>query len=228
MRYDFDNFSEVVSKRLDELGQKVGTVERSAGLKTDTIRNILRSSSATGPHFSTAREICNALGLEFYIGPPREIEPPPETEVDGDRFAAVARHDAQAAAGGGFINFDGPPIDHLAFSKTWLQQNGIQAGSCSLINALGESMEPNIYDGDLIMIDHRRKQIRNRKVYVYNDPEQGTRIKRLEIVPNLGVVVHSDNEDENRFPTEYHVGSKANVILQNIVGEVVWSGHKWV
>ena len=56
-------------RRLEELGQKVGTVERSAGLKPDTIRNILRADSESGPQLATAREVCEALGLELHIAP---------------------------------------------------------------------------------------------------------------------------------------------------------------
>ncbi len=125
------------------------------------------------------------------------------------------------------VNFDAPPIDHLAFSKSWLKQNGIQAGSCSLINATGKSMEPSIWDGDLIMIDRRKTEIRNQRVYVYNDPNDGTRVKRLEVVPGHTIIVRSDNPDQKQFPPEYHTGEAMNAISQNIIGEVVWSGHKW-
>ncbi|PID35732.1 MAG: peptidase [Rhodobacterales bacterium] len=172
-------------------------------------------------------KLAKVLDLELYFGPPRDLTPAPEVEVDDHRFATIARHDASAAAGGGVINFDAPPVDHLAFSKNWLQQNGIQAGSCSLINATGKSMEPSIWDGDLIMIDHRKTEIRNQRVYVYNDPNDGTRVKRLEVVPGHTIIVRSDNPDQKQFPPEYHTGEAMNTISQNIIGEVVWSGHKW-
>lgn len=166
------------------------------------------------------------IAAEFYANNPDAIEPSREFELDGQKFATVARHDANAAAGGGYVNFDEEPIDHLAFSSTWLQQNGIQAGSCSLINAFGKSMEPSIWDGDLIMIDHRKKEISNRRIYVYNDPDNGTRVKRLELSDDV-IAVHSDNPDKQEFPTEYHTGATMNAVSQNIVGQVVWSGHKW-
>lgn len=217
-----------IANRLKELETNVYAVEKQNGLPSDAIRNVLRprEGSKSGPTYSRVAEICDVLGLELYVGPPREITPAPEVDVDGQRFATIVRHDATAAAGGGYVNFDNPPVDHLAFSKTWLRQNGIQAGSCSLINAFGESMEPSIWDGDLIMIDHRKTEISNRRVYVYNDPENGTRVKRLELSDGV-IAVHSDNPDKQEFPTEYHTGDAMNAISQNIVGQVVWSGHKW-
>lgn len=166
------------------------------------------------------------IAEDFYAKNPDAVPQEREFELDGQRFAAVARHDASAAAGGGYVNFDNTPIDHLAFSSNWLAQNGINAGSCSLINAFGKSMEPSIWDGDLIMIDHRKIEISNRRVYVYNDPDNGTRVKRLELSADV-IAVHSDNPDKQEFPTEYHTGDAMNAISQNIIGEVVWSGHKW-
>lgn len=217
-----------IEARRSDLGLSQAELGRLAfgRAESSVIQNMRRGAS---PSFDRLKSIADAIGYELYFGPPRETEIPPEAEVEGERFATVARHDAQAAAGGGFINFDGPPIDHLAFSKTWLLQNGIQAGSCSLINATGKSMEPSIYDDDLIMIDHRKKEIRNNRIYVYNDPERGTRVKRFEVPPDGNIIIlRSDNPDQKRFPPEYRMGEAMNAISLNIVGEVVWSGHKWV
>lgn len=178
-------------------------------------------------NYIALQKLAAVLDLELYFGQPRDLTPPPEVDVDGSRFATVARHEASASAGGGFVNFDEDPIDHLAFSKTWLMQNGIQPGASILINARGQSMEPSIYDGDLVMIDRRKSEVRNGRIYVYNDPADGTRVKRLEVVPGHAIIVRSDNPDQKEFPPEYHTGGAMNAIAQNIIGEVVWSGHKW-
>lgn len=167
------------------------------------------------------------IAADFYANNPDALKHEREFELDGQHFATVARHEASAAAGGGHVNFDAPPIDHLAFSKTWLLQNGIQPGACVLINARGQSMEPSIYDGDLVMIDRRKRSIRNGRIYVYNDPGDGTRIKRLEVVPGHAIIVRSDNLDQKAFPPEYHTADAMNAIAENVIGEVVWSGHKW-
>ena len=221
-------FADAVNARLEELGRNAFAVEKAGGLPVDAIRSVIRDDEKRAvPRISRAKEICDLLGLEFYIGPPREITPAPEVDLDGSRFATVARHDASASAGGGFVNFDEAPIDHLAFSKMWLMQNGIQPGASVLINARGQSMEPSIYDGDLVMIDRRKREVRNGRIYVYNDPADGTRVKRLEVVPGHAIIVRSDNPDQKEFPPEYHTRDAMNAIAQNIIGEVIWSGHKW-
>ncbi|MGH1355337.1 MAG: S24 family peptidase [Thalassovita sp.] len=189
----------------------------------------MRSSRSTDKRYniSALQKLAEVLDLELYFGPPRDITHAPEVEVDGHRFATVARHDACAAAGEGYINFDEPPIDHLAFSKDWLLHNGIQPGKSVLITARGQSMEPSIYDGDMVMIDRSKRDIRNGHIYVYNDPTDGTRIKRFELVAGHAIIVRSDNLDQATFPPEYHTGANMNSISGSIVGEVVWSGHRW-
>lgn len=216
-----------MEKHIEEVGWSESLFASSVGSSNALFKNLRKGSM---PSVERLHAILVEMGEILVLGDPEryvDLLDISETEVDGHRFATVARYDVSAAAGGGFVNFDSPPIDHLAFSKTWLLQNGIQAGSCSLINAVGRSMEPSIQDGDLIMLDHRKSTIRNRKIYVYNDPENGTRVKRLEVHDNL-IAVHSDNPDKDEFPSEYVTGEAMNAITQSIVGEVIWSGHKWV
>lgn len=221
-----------ILKTIDEALKKKGLSDAAASRMAvghpSLIKNLrMPRSGEKRYNLPSLEKLAEVLDLELYFGPPRDLTPPPEVDVDGSRFATVARHDASASAGGGFVNFDEAPIDHLAFSKTWLTQNGIQPGASVLINARGQSMEPSIYDGDLVMIDRRKREVRNGRIYVYNDPAYGTRVKRLEVVPGHAIIVRSDNPDQKEFPPEYHTGDAMNAIAQNIIGEVVWSGHKW-
>ncbi|APX21310.1 hypothetical protein Ga0080559_TMP514 [Salipiger profundus] len=77
------------------------------------------------------------------------------------------------------------------------------------------------------MIDRRKTEIQSGKVYVYNDPTDGTRVKRLEVIPGSAVIVRSDSHDQKSFPPEFHTGDAMNTISQNVLGEVIWSGHTW-
>lgn len=88
-------------------------------------------------------------------------------------------------------------------------------------------MEPSICDGDLVMIDRNKREIHSGHIYVYNDPADGTRIKRLEVVPGHAIIIRSDNPNQLKFPTEHRTAEAMKPIAENIVGEVVWSGHKW-
>ena len=218
----------IIDEALKKKGLSDAAASKMAVGHPSLIKNLRMPRSGEKRYNLPALEkLAAVLDLELYFGPPRDTLMAPEIEVDGHRFATVARYDASAAAGDGVINFDEPPIDHLAFSKTWLLQNGIQPGQSVLICARGHSMEPSIHDGDLVMIDRRKRDIRNGRIYVYNAPGDGTRIKRLELVAGTNIIVRSDNPDQKTYPVEYHSGVAMNPIAENIVGEVVWSGHKW-
>lgn len=121
------------------------------------------------------------------------------------------------------INLDGPPIDHLAFSKRWLAQNGISAGDSVLINVRGDSMEPSLYDGDLVMIDLRKTHLRSGHIYTLRDGD-ALRIKRVEVIPGTALILRSDNP---KHPPDYRAGEAMNAISENVLGQIVWSGHTW-
>jgi len=67
------SFSLLLEQRLAALGTNAFAAEQAAGLPADAIRNVIRSVKKEGPSISRAKEICDAVGLEFYIGPKREL-----------------------------------------------------------------------------------------------------------------------------------------------------------
>lgn len=221
------DFAALVLARIEELGiHNINQAEDRFGFRRGYLRGVVRDDEKRAtPSIKKAQAICDALGLDFYIGRPRAVEP--VAEINGSKFATVARYAASAAAGDGKINLEQEPIDHLAFSRDWLIQNGIRPDSCILITARGDSMAPAISDGDLVMIDRRKTEIQSGRVYVYNDPTDGTRVKRIEVVPGSVIIVRSDSHDQKSFPPEFHTGNAMNTISQNVLGEVIWSGHTW-
>ena len=71
-RMDPAEFARIVRSRLDEIGQSPYRAAVSHRLPRDAIRYVL---SGRMPRLDRALEICEALDLEFYVGPPR---PPPQ------------------------------------------------------------------------------------------------------------------------------------------------------
>lgn len=226
-------FHTLITNRLKDLGLSAVTAERKFDLPESSLRNLLREPTEKElkektktrkrlPRLDTAIQICQALGLEFYIGPPRQIAPQVVTEIDGAQFATVARYDAQASAGGGVVNFDGPPLDYLAFSNDFLTRAKIDPTQAILIGVKGQSMQPTLFEGDLIMLDRRRTRMINNRVFAFNDGDE-TRVKRLEMLGEV-LLIKSDNPD---YATEAKTGRDINQITNAIIGEVIWSGHKW-
>ncbi len=80
-----------VQQAVDRAGGKPYTIERRFRLPEDSIRNILKGVE---PGTFRMANICAALGLEFYIGPPREALAPLAVEEDSARAQLQKRlHD---------------------------------------------------------------------------------------------------------------------------------------
>jgi phage repressor protein C with HTH and peptisase S24 domain len=83
-------------------------------------------------------------------------------------------------------------------------------------------MAPTLHDGDLVMIDERRTQVRSRRVYALIDTDGAARVKRLDVVPDQLIILTSDNP---AHPAETRQGPDMNRL--RILGEIVWSAHAW-
>ena len=58
-------------------------------------------------------------------------------------------------------------MDHLAFKTDWIIKDiGADPNRLILINAVGDSMEPTVKEGDLLLIDHRQNQVVEDAIYV--------------------------------------------------------------
>ena len=70
------DFAETVRRRLAEKGQSKYRAAVASGLPQDAIRYVLNGHV---PRLNRVEQICRAIGLELYIGPPRDVQ----VEADG-------------------------------------------------------------------------------------------------------------------------------------------------
>ncbi len=223
-------FDEIVRARLKELGKTAFAVEQESDLPADAIRNVLRSTKKEGPSLARAKELCDALGLDFYIGPPRDNGPIELLNLDQRLYARIPLHDVELAAGAGSQIVDELVIDHLAFRRDWLKRIGLAAKNARLARVRGDSMLPILNDQDLVLLDTSKRNVpcRPRKpgrpvrADLYALFEDGSaRVKRIEHSSFGTIVLHSDNF--SLYPPETVVGLAAHDL--KIIGKVVWWGH---
>ncbi|WP_353429453.1 S24 family peptidase [Paracoccus denitrificans] len=224
-----DDFPEMVRQRLEQLGTSPFAVEHAAGLPADAVRNVLRGGGKSGPTLTRVRQICDALGLELYIGPPREAGPVERILLDGADYAHIPLHDAMLAAGAGCDNSAEQVIDQLAFRRDWLKRIGVPASTARLARVQGDSMQPTMWPGDMILIDTQRKvpAIRTkdgkdqRRSPIYAMIDNGeARVKRIERPSAELMMLISDNPD---YAPEVRQGGDIQAV--QIIGKVVWWGH---
>ncbi|WP_299773204.1 hypothetical protein [uncultured Tateyamaria sp.] len=90
-----DKLIQQVADRLERLGTTPFAVERAANLPEDAVRSVLRGGKKGGTTINRAAAICEALGLELYIGPPVSRE---AIEDAAQRAAALSDTERLAAA----------------------------------------------------------------------------------------------------------------------------------
>lgn len=84
-----------------------------------------------------------------------------------EEFALVPRYNARAAAGYGLVATE-EVVASYAFRRDWLLSRGLQGDKLALITAYGDSMEPDIHDGSMILVDLRQKAVEREGIYVLN------------------------------------------------------------
>ena len=82
----------------------------------------------------------------------------------------------------------------IAFKKDWIQKMG-NPGNMSLIKVSGDSMEPTLMSGDLVLIDHNRNYISGQDGIYAITMNGAIMIKRIQIVdPSKILRIISDND----------------------------------
>ena len=134
--------------------------------------------------------------------------------ADDSVFKNIPKVKARLSAGGGSFEIGSEIKGYYGFRKDWLITKG-NMSKMVLMDIFGNSMEPEIKDGDTVLIDESQKDILAGAVYAVG-VDDTIMVKRLEKHPNK-LVLHSDNKE---YDPIYLKGDEINSI--RIIGKVIW------
>ena len=140
----------------------------------------------------------------------------PEARLGGpapEGLVEVARLDLGASAGPGRIADQEARRAPGALSPALLRALGVRAGAASMIRVEGDSMEPTLSDGDEILVDGDRREVKGRGGIFVIRLDGALMVKRLRPAVG-GVEVASDNPG---YTTRLCGRGEVEVI-----GRVVW------
>ncbi|MFO7970193.1 MAG: helix-turn-helix transcriptional regulator [Desulfobacterales bacterium] len=129
-------------------------------------------------------------------------------------FKYIPKVRARLSAGGGSFEVGSEIEGYYAFRRDWLTTKG-NRNKMVLMDIFGNSMEPEMKDGDTILIDESQKDILAGAIYAVGIDDT-IMVKRVEKHPNKLVLI-SDNKD---YSPIYLQGSEINSV--RIIGKVVW------
>ncbi|NQZ05572.1 MAG: helix-turn-helix transcriptional regulator [Algicola sp.] len=128
--------------------------------------------------------------------------------------------DVQASAGGGAPVLSEDISNNFAFNKQWLSsQLRVSSDNIAFVTVSGDSMEPTLDDGDLILVDMSQQQVNHEGIFLLQT-DNGLFTKRLKQTRDGGLQVISDNPEHSNWLIS------ATADEQNrVVGKVVWCGR---
>ena len=141
----------------------------------------------------------------------------PNSESESD-FVQVPVYDAQLAAGNGArVDLD-RIVERLPISRKYLVNSGIPESRATIAKVKGDSMEPTLNDGDVVLINAGINTPVSDRVFAF-DFDGDLKVKRFIKRLDGSWRIVSDNEDKNLYADE--TLSNHNISKLRIIGQVV-------
>lgn len=142
-----------------------------------------------------------------------------EVEVEESEYKKIPKVAARLCAGHGSLEVEGNVEEYRVFPWNWLQRKG-NPDQMVLMDVFGNSMEPEIKEGDTALIDQARKDIVAGGIYAVG-VEDTVMVKRIEKRPGALVLI-SDNTD---YSPIYLQGEEAADV--RVIGKVLWVSREY-
>lgn len=204
------DWSDAAAARLRMVAREWGTqdaLSEASGVPKATLQRILKGQSDPGTERLDA--ICSRLGVSAdYI-------------LNGDSSAAatlmVDVYDVEAAAGHGRHPFQDAPIGRWPFPKDWTEEKFGESARLKMLRVSGDSQEPELSDGDSIIIDQSQNRLTAGMHVVRLDDT--LLIKRVQPEGRFVRLVSN-----NKAYRDVEIDLQADADRFEVIGRAVWAG----
>ena len=124
---------------------------------------------------------------------------------------------ARLAAGRGSLETDGNVESYFSFRSDWLCRKG-DPDKMVLMKVCGDSMEPDIRHGDMVLVDQGKTQIYGHAIYAMGINEE-IYVKQVETLPGGTLVLRSRNPEYEPIRVDLR-GDLADSV--RVIGRVIW------
>ncbi len=138
-----------------------------------------------------------------------------------EEVVGVPRYRIALAAGAGNAVQHEESDTHLHFQRGWLRKKRLPVTKLKALDVSGDSMEPRISSGDVVLINSGDTKIKDNCIYAirYGD---SVKIKRLSVRFDGAVILTSDNPNSKGATEE--VVRESDLDQLQIIGRAVWVG----
>lgn len=134
------------------------------------------------------------------------------------RFVQIPILDASLAAGAGSYVTDDVIKEYMPMDREWLERYQVNKDKANIVPIRGESMEPTLMSGDLLLINTAVHKPISGKIFAF-DFDGDLRIKRFNKRLDGSWLISSDNDDKNLYRDE--TVSAHNIDQLRVIGQAV-------
>jgi phage repressor protein C with HTH and peptisase S24 domain len=193
---------------------------QKVGIPDSSLRKYLNGSQPTADKL-VAISKATGVNVQWLLtgqgSPSLETDALEESHPD---VVSIPLHDVEASAGSGSVLDDlVEEVGQIAFQRSWLQrQFHTSSTGLVLIYVRGESMEPTLRSGDIILVDR-----------IVVDPREGIfvvrldgslLVKRLQVYPGKRIEVCSDNPAYKSFELDVRHPPDDFAVIGRVLGSI--------
>lgn len=231
--YDLE-FSKRMESLIDTHGKSLASFAEKIGVTAPSVKRWV--SGESDPTRSNLIKIAEAtnVSVEWLVTGMGERKNDEESlvsrafnrakEMINDSVAMIPSFSSiRVSAGfGSFNEGTTKPDGEEPYAESLLSQIGIKAEKCAVFWVNGNSMQPTINNGDQLLVDLSRKEIKGDNIYLVQNGDS-VWVKRVKIKWDV-VELISDNREEYE-PIKIPMKEARNL---QVIGQVVHIGHKLI
>ncbi|MFV0409880.1 MAG: helix-turn-helix transcriptional regulator, partial [Paracoccus sp. (in: a-proteobacteria)] len=185
-----------IKELADDKGMTMKDFSSFLGVSERTIQNYLSGISLPNGRFLA--DISEKIGVSLtwilvgrgpkYLSEDHQNLPSLEAKAES-RFVPVTHFTAEASAGHGSLVQDETHDSTYAYSRAFLDRRRLKPENLAVISVRGDSMDPDLHDGDKILIDCAEVEldrIKDGQIFVVNFGG-ALFVKRIQFLPGDGL-----------------------------------------
>lgn len=176
--------------RVKELAKKLGGKDAVAAIMGKSAKSVERYFAGHDMPLKDALALSQAAGVstDWLANGSGDVS---VSHVQGQMQVPVVSMSASAGHGQAVLRED--VVDYIALGDGFVRSLGLQRGELFIMSALGDSMEPRILSGELMLCSKAQHHLRGVDGTYVVRLEGDILVKRIQRVPGNKVVVSSQN-----------------------------------
>jgi phage repressor protein C with HTH and peptisase S24 domain len=205
----------------EKLGLSRVAFAEPLGVSPDKIKHIETGKQRADHEILAALRTVYGVDLNTLLT--GEIGDDPAT-IDDPSFVTVPKYTVSASAGdGGSFVAEPLEVSYYAFNIQWIKRRGLDPSQLQIVTVKGDSMEPKLLHGDLILVDRSQATPSDGSTYVVRICDELV-VKHVQRIGRQAISLISANKVYPPREIDLVEGSDTDF---EIIGRVVASMHEW-